>query len=82
MQVTVDIPDEVLARLEAMGETPESYVRSLIQTDEQGTSISPPPIRRKRDMRAFFAAMAVNSDRIPILPDEAFTRESFYQDHD
>jgi hypothetical protein len=26
--------------------------------------------------------MAANSDKIPQLPDEAFTRESFYQDHD
>jgi len=26
--------------------------------------------------------MAEFSDKIPQLPDEAFTRESFYQDHD
>jgi hypothetical protein len=26
--------------------------------------------------------MATHSDNVPLLPDEAFTRESFYQDHD
>jgi hypothetical protein len=45
------------------------------------------PIRPRRsgaarDTDAFFKAMAVNSDKIPQLPDEAFTRESFYQDND
>jgi hypothetical protein len=33
-------------------------------------------------MEAFFKAMAANSDKLPQLPDEAFTRERFYQDHD
>jgi hypothetical protein len=28
------------------------------------------------------ARMAAFSDKIPQLPDEAFTRESFYRDHD
>ncbi len=33
-------------------------------------------------MKTFFKVMASNSDKIPQLPDDAFTRESFYQDHD
>jgi hypothetical protein len=33
-------------------------------------------------MQAFYDALAAHSDKIPQLPDEAFTRESFYQDHD
>ena len=34
------------------------------------------------DIEEFTRAMSANSERIPQLPDEAFTRESFYQDHD
>jgi len=29
----------------------------------------------------FFDEMAAHSAKIPALPDEAFTRESFYADH-
>jgi hypothetical protein len=34
------------------------------------------------DMKEFLDKMAEFSDKIPQLPDDAFTRESFYQDHD
>jgi hypothetical protein len=60
--------------------TPEGYVEALIEdaartkSEEQQAPV--------RDMEAFFREMAAYSDKIPQLPDEAFTRESFYQDHD
>jgi hypothetical protein len=82
MQVTVEIPDELAAEVRARGLTPEGYVRGLIEEAarlEAKTSEEP---RRKMDMKAFLEAMAANSEKIPQLPDEAFTRESFYQDHD
>jgi hypothetical protein len=80
MQITVDIPDELAAQVQARGLTPESYVLGLIeQAARQAPTESAKP---KRDMEAFFKAMAANSEKIPQLPDEAFTRESFYQDHD
>jgi hypothetical protein len=82
MQITIEIPDELAAKAEARGLTPESYVRSLIE-DAVGTSPLPlPPAKPRMDMERFFEAMAAHSDKIPQLPDEAFTRESFYQDHD
>ena len=34
------------------------------------------------DMETFLREMAAFSDKIPEFPDEVFTRESFYQDHD
>lgn len=79
MQVTVDIPDELAAQVQARGLTPESFVRGLI--DDAARS-APTPIRSKEEMEEFFRIMSANSDKIPQLPDEAFTRESFYQDHD
>jgi hypothetical protein len=82
MQITVEIPDELAARARARGLTPEAYVKGLIEEAVQETPSEPGPDQPKRDMEAFFKAMAANSDKIPQLPDEAFTRESFYQDHD
>jgi hypothetical protein len=81
MQILVDIPDEIAAQVQARGLTPESYVRGLI--DAARTAPLPlPPARPKMDLDEFFQAMAAYSDKVPELPDEAFTRESFYQDHD
>ncbi|MGA9072073.1 MAG: hypothetical protein WB424_17550 [Terracidiphilus sp.] len=82
MQITVTIPDEIAAQVQARGLTPESYVENLIH---KAALVSPkplPPAKPRMDMESFFQAMAAYSDKIPQLPDEAFTRESFYQDHD
>lgn len=78
MQITVDIPDAIVAEVEARGLTPESYVRSLIENAVAKSE----GVAGRRDMQAFFRDMAAHSEKIPQLPDEAFTRESFYQDHD
>jgi hypothetical protein len=84
MQITVEIPDELVAKVQARGLTPEIYVRNLIEDAERDAPLPLP--RRLREPRMsieeFLKAMAANSDKIPVLPDEAFTRESFYQDHD
>jgi hypothetical protein len=81
MQIVVEIPDEFVAEVKARGLSPESYVRSLID-DAVLTSPLPPRAKGKMNMAEFIPNMAANSDKIPQLPDEAFTRESFYQDHD
>ena len=81
----IELRPEVEARVQAQahaeGVEPESLIRNLIENAVRPTLVAP---RRTgaRDMEAFFKAMAANSDKIPQLPDEAFTRESFYQDHD
>lgn len=82
MQITVEIPDELAAQVQARGLTPESYVRGLIEDAVRVQTTSSAPAERKMDMEAFIRGMAAHSDKIPQLPDEAFTRESFYQDHD
>jgi len=81
MQITVTIPDEIAAQAQVRGLTPENYVEKLI---DDAAHVGPkplPPAKPKMDMESFFQAMAAYSDKIPQLPDEAFTRESFYQDH-
>jgi hypothetical protein len=82
MQITVTIPDEIAMQVQARGLTPESYVESLI---DNAAHVSPKPVllaKPRMNMEEFLQKMAEFSDKIPRLPDEAFTRESFYQDHD
>ena len=82
MQVMVEIPDELAAQVRSRGLTPEGYVRSLVDDAVRTAPKVLPPAKPKMDMKTFLREMAAFSDKIPLLPDEAFTRESFYQDHD
>lgn len=81
MQVTVEIPDELAAQVQARGLTPENYVRNLIEDAALGAR-TPHSGQPRMSMAEFLEKMAENSANIPQLPDEAFTRESFYRDHD
>jgi hypothetical protein len=84
MQITIEIPDELAAQAQARGLTLEVYVRSLIE-GAAGSRPLPLPIPRhlpRIDTETFLSNMAKYSEKIPQLPEEAFTRESFYQDHD
>jgi hypothetical protein len=82
MQIMIEIPDELAAQAKARGLTPEIYVRSLIAEAALAVSVPIPPKEPKMDIETFLREMSAHSDKIPQLPDEAFTRESFYQDHD
>jgi hypothetical protein len=82
MQITVIIPDEFADQVRARGVDPQSFGQSVIDDAVRLAPSMPGPVKRKKDMEAFFRGMAAYSDKIPQLPDEAFTRESYYQDHD
>ena len=84
MQITLEIPDELAAQAESRGMTPEVYVRGLIEAAAESRPL-PLPLPRHRpriDTETFLRNMAKYSEKIPQLPDEAFTRASIYQDHD
>ena len=81
MQITVTIPDEVAAQAQARGISVEVYVQSLVE--EAGRkSLSFHPPRTPEQIEAFFEAMAEGSQKLPPLPTESFTRESFYMDRE
>ena len=82
MQITIEIPDELAAKAQARGLTPERYVESLVVDAARTAPLPLPTPKPSIDMETFLREMAAHSDKIPQLPDEAFTRESFYQDHD
>jgi hypothetical protein len=80
MQITVDIPDQVAAKAAALGISVEDYVNELLTRESAGPRAGRAWTRE--ESRAWLGRLAHFSNRIPQLPDEAFTRESFYQDHD
>jgi hypothetical protein len=82
MQITVEIPDEFAAQVQARGLNPESYVRGLVDEAIRGIPMTSGPVSKRMGMREFVEKMSANSSNFPELPDEAFTRASFYMDHD
>ena len=81
MQITVTIPDEIAVQAEAAGKTTEGYVQEWLNAN-----LLPDPFAEKtltaEELEEFFRNMSMGSEKIPLLPDDAFTRESIYSDHD
>jgi hypothetical protein len=80
MQVLVTIPDEIAALVVASGRSPESYVQELIagRNPPQPISIA----KKLADLESFFAEITAYSGKVPLPPDEAFSRDNLYLDHD
>jgi hypothetical protein len=82
--VQLELAPEVEERLRqaaaGRGLKPEAYVVQLI---EAAVSQSLPEKHlTEEQLRAFLDGMASLGRDLPILPDYAYTRESFYEDHD
>jgi hypothetical protein len=82
MQVTITIPDELAVQAQARGLSPESYIEKLVAEQVTTPRLRTEQVDRLANLDKFFEEMAIHSDKIPLLPDEAFTRDSFYQDRD
>jgi hypothetical protein len=82
--VQLELAPEVEERLEkaaaVRGLKPEAYVVELI---EAAVSRSLPEKHlTKEQLQAFLDGMASLGRDLPVLSDYAYTRESFYEDHD
>ena len=82
MQVTVNIPDELAAQIRSRGLTPQSYVEGLIAEQIATARGSAMDKLSLEEFEASLDELPRYSDKIPVLPAEAFSRESLYQDHD
>lgn len=79
IELRPEIEALLAAEAQARGVEIRTYAARLI---EQAVSSRTHHKPTDEEMRAFFQAMVLNSEKIPQLPDEAFQRASFYQDHD
>jgi post-segregation antitoxin (ccd killing protein) len=82
IELQPEVEAQLTAQARAQGMDVQAYVESLLHQalGINGTSGWRRPTTA--ESKAFFEAMASMSEKIPQLPDEAFRRESFYQDHD
>jgi hypothetical protein len=82
--VQLELAPDVEERLEkaaaVRGLKPEAYVVELIEAAV--TRSLPEKHLTEEQLQAFLDGMAAFSDKLPVLPDYAYTRESFYEDHD
>lgn len=81
MQVTVNISDELAAQIQARGLTPQNYIEGLIA---EQTATASRAVTHKLSLEEFEASLdelTRYSGKIPVLPSEAFSRESLYEDH-
>jgi len=78
LELDPKVERQLIDAAKARGLKPEAYVSQLIESAVSLTAEKHPNLA---DMQRFFDGMASLSDKIPILPDEAFTRECFYKDH-
>lgn len=84
MSISIELKPEVEERLEreaaARGVSVESYVERLIE--QQFSMPSKTPHVGADEVDQLLDSLAEGSDDRPVLPPEAYTRESIYQDHD
>ncbi len=84
MIITVDIKPEIQAELgrqaAAHGVGVEAYATSLLEEAARAGARSRTLNQEQLDRT--LRELAQFSDKIPALPDSAFSRESLYQDHD
>jgi hypothetical protein len=79
MEIKVKIPDELAAQAKARGIAVEEYVQELLALRASLRS-NVGRLRSSEEIRAWLDSLTQFSDKIPQLPEDAFTRESFYQD--
>jgi hypothetical protein len=84
MTIIIDIKPEVQAELSrqaaAHGVDIVSYAASLL---EEAAQINSPARRLNQgELDETLRELAQFSKKIPLLPDEAFSRENLYRDHD
>jgi hypothetical protein len=79
MEISVKIPEEVVAQARARGLKLEVYVQEILARQAAGGKSTPQP-RTPEEIRAWLDSLAQFSDKIPPLP-EVISREWIYQDH-
>jgi post-segregation antitoxin (ccd killing protein) len=79
VELAPDLEQRLIEAARAEGLDPSAYASLLLASS---LALTREKHLSKEELEAFFAGMARHSDKIPDLPDEAYTRESFYQDHD
>ena len=77
-----EIEAQLVADARANGVEPSVFAGTVIERAYLQDNGIRKASRSPQEVRVWLDSLAQFSDKIPQLPDEAFTRESFYQDHE
>jgi hypothetical protein len=82
VELKPEIEAQLVADAHARGVEPSVYAGSMIERVYLRANGPRRLSRNPEEVRAWLDSLTQFSDKIPQLPDEAFTRDSFYQDHE
>ena len=79
LELDPKVERQLIEAAQARGLRPETYASQLV-----ASAVSPMPEKHisKEEMDRFLSGMAKLGKDAPALSDYAYTRESFYEDHD
>ena len=80
VELKPEIEAQLVADAHAEGVEPSVYAGSVIERAYLRGNGTRKPSRSPEEIRAWLDSLAQFSDQIPQLPEEAFSRESFYRD--
>lgn len=76
MQIRIDIPESVVAKAAARGLSPERYAEQrIIEAD-----IEDDVETKRRNFQKFLRQIGKSDRPLPVLPDNALTREAMYSE--
>jgi hypothetical protein len=75
-----EIEARLMADAEAQGMELSVYAGSVIELAYRQENVTGKLARNPEEIRAWLDSLTQFSDKIPQLPEEAFTRERFYRD--
>ena len=82
IELKPEIEAQLVAEAHAKGVEPSVDAGNMIERIYFRVNGTRRPLRNPEDVRAWLDSLTQFSDKIPQLPDEAFTRENFYRDHE
>ena len=84
MTIPIHIPDELAREAARRGLEVAAYVDQIILKEMAAAKPALPrsPRLTREEIDELLDGLAEFSDKIPLLPDSAFTREAMYSDHD
>ncbi len=80
VELKPEIEAQLVAEAHAEGVEPSVYAGNVLERVYLRGGGAHKPSRSPEEVRAWLDSMAQFSDKIPQLPEDAFTRESFYRD--
>jgi hypothetical protein len=80
IELKPEIEAQLLAEAKAKGMEPSVYAANIIESAYAHRYRMSRLSRNPAEIRVWLDSLTQFSDKIPQLPEEAFTRESFYQD--